>query len=102
MACADHRNNETEKTAKYPAHSRASAEEKRPPRNSSSTSGAARTTMPEAASSPKAATRETDSATPDANSKRRFCDHMLAKNGSVAAPAACANMAMGAVKSCLA
>ena len=58
--------------------------------------------MPEAARNPRAATRETESATPVANSNWRFCDHMLAKNGIVAAPAACANMAMGAAKSCLA
>ena len=93
---------ETEKTAKYPAHSRASPEEKRLPRKSSSTSGAASATMPEAASTPSEATRETESATCVAKSKRRCCVHRLAKNGMEAAPAACASTAMGAEKICLA
>jgi len=58
--------------------------------------------MAEAASSPSAETRETESATWVAKSKRRSLAHRLAKKGMEAAPAAWARMAMGAEKSCLA
>src|SRR6476469_6484346 len=102
MACADHRNIETEKTAKYVAHSRASAEEKSPPTKMRSTIGSPRATKSDAASRPRQATRDTESATCVANSNRLFCAHRLAKNGIEAAPAACASTAMGAVNNCFA
>src|ERR1035437_5533635 len=54
---------------------------------------------PEATSSPSEITRETESATFIANSYRLSLDHRLAKNGIEATPAACANTAIGAVKS---
>lgn len=58
--------------------------------------------MSEAASMPRQATRDTESATWVANSYCFFCAHRLAKKGIEAAPAACASTAMGAVNNCLA
>ena len=47
-------------------------------------------------------TRDTESATALANSKRCSFAHRLAKNGMEAAPAACASIDIGAVNSRLA
>src|ERR1017187_3037759 len=102
MACPDHKNIEIEKIAKYPAHSRASIAEKRPPTNSRLTSGTASEIMADEPSSPRHATRETESATCVANSNLFSLAQRLAKKGIEAAPAACASTAMGAVKSCFA
>src|ERR1700749_2108948 len=99
MDCADHKNSEIEKTAKYPAHSRASAAEKRPPTNSRSIAGLPSAIIAEPASNPMQVTRDTESATVLANSKRFCFAHRLAKKGIEAAPAACASIDMGAVNS---
>src|SRR5579859_3498929 len=102
MACADHKKTEREKTAKYAAHSRASAAENRPPTKSRSTRGSPSETIADATRIPRQATLDTESATWVANSKRFFCAQRLAKKGMDAAPAACARTAMGAVNNCLA